>query len=624
MAINVLKANSNPHNLPNAFQEVEWIKSNDNAYINPNINITADIGFKLTANIPSDINGTLIGNYLPGNYFFFVYAYNNGNTTFFPSKNASTVSITVARNVKTTFSFKNGVLDDGTTQTTVSTYATAEIGQPLYLFSGRPNNWFTSYTLYECEFYNGSNVVNKLIPCYRKVDGEIGVYDIITNNFYSNANSVGYFTKGNAVVGYDVQKLKVNILTDNVRLPAEYEEVEYLQSSGTQYIDTGIKPNSNTTYNLSGIFTQLAGTARMGSRNAQQVNECVINSVNGNQLRISYGNQQILTNKTGNVMNVLLDGYNKTAIFTYEDSSTQVVSLNTQTFSTDYNCYIFAYNNGTNNIVMATDMIVYSCKIYDNNVLVRKFIPCYRKSDNVAGMYDMQNNQFYTNAGTGTFSVGNDIPKYKIQPVKMNILKETLPTEYQKVEYIESTGTQYIDTGVNSNIISKVEVVASNSRPDNVSQYNPLFGRYTSDNSSLQLIENYQTQVIGVRFRTNSTLIPEDNDWHTFVCSNEFVQIDENKQILAINNVTDESTMVLFARRKDNSGEGLQQIGYWRCKNCKIFNNDTLIRNFVPCYRKSDNVIGLYDTVNGVFYTNAGTGTFSKGSDVPNYQIIKT
>ena len=36
----------------------------------------------------------------------------------------------------------------------------------------------------------------------------------------------------------------------------------------------------------------------------------------------------------------------------------------------------------------------------------------------------------------------------------------------------------------------------------------------------------------------------------------------------------------------------------------------------IPCYRKSDNVIGLYDMVGGTFYTNNGTGTFTKGDDV--------
>lgn len=38
--------------------------------------------------------------------------------------------------------------------------------------------------------------------------------------------------------------------------------------------------------------------------------------------------------------------------------------------------------------------------------------------------------------------------------------------------------------------------------------------------------------------------------------------------------------------------------------------------NFIPCYRKNDGVIGVFDIENSVFYTNAGTGTFTKGADV--------
>jgi hypothetical protein len=44
--------------------------------------------------------------------------------------------------------------------------------------------------------------------------------------------------------------------------------------------------------------------------------------------------------------------------------------------------------------------------------------------------------------------------------------------------------------------------------------------------------------------------------------------------------------------------------------------NDELICNLVPCYRKSDSVIGMYDLVRGIFLTNAGAGTFTKGADV--------
>ena len=38
--------------------------------------------------------------------------------------------------------------------------------------------------------------------------------------------------------------------------------------------------------------------------------------------------------------------------------------------------------------------------------------------------------------------------------------------------------------------------------------------------------------------------------------------------------------------------------------------------NFIPCYRKTDNEIGMYDTVEETFYTNQGTGKFDVGPNV--------
>ena len=47
---------------------------------------------------------------------------------------------------------------------------------------------------------------------------------------------------------------------------------------------------------------------------------------------------------------------------------------------------------------------VYYCKISNTWwTVLREFVPCYRKSDNVIGMYDLTNNQFYTNAWSWTF-----------------------------------------------------------------------------------------------------------------------------------------------------------------------------------------------------------------------------
>lgn len=44
-----------------------------------------------------------------------------------------------------------------------------------------------------------------------------------------------------------------------------------------------------------------------------------------------------------------------------------------------------------------------------DDVYKYELIPCYRKADNVAGMYDILNDVFYTNRGSGTFVVGSNI-----------------------------------------------------------------------------------------------------------------------------------------------------------------------------------------------------------------------
>ena len=48
----------------------------------------------------------------------------------------------------------------------------------------------------------------------------------------------------------------------------------------------------------------------------------------------------------------------------------------------------------------------------------------------------------------------------------------------------------------------------------------------------------------------------------------------------------------------------------------QIYEADQLVRDFVPCYRKADGAIGLYDCALGTFFANAGSGAFLKGDDV--------
>ena len=75
---------------------------------------------------------------------------------------------------------------------------------------------------------------------------------------------------------------------------------------------------------------------------------------------------------------------------------------------------------------------------------------------------------------------------------------------------------------------------------------------------------------------------------------------------------TNETPVTIFSRKAVAETIDIGLKIYYQ----KIWNNDVLIRNFIPCYRKSDDKPGMYDTVNDTFYTNAGTGEFVVGGDV--------
>lgn len=47
-----------------------------------------------------------------------------------------------------------------------------------------------------------------------------------------------------------------------------------------------------------------------------------------------------------------------------------------------------------------------------------------------------------------------------------------------------------------------------------------------------------------------------------------------------------------------------------------VLRNGVKVADFVPCYRISDSVCGMYDTIAGSFFTNAGSGTITAGADV--------
>ncbi|MBR4507000.1 MAG: hypothetical protein IKP24_00525, partial [Alphaproteobacteria bacterium] len=196
---------------------------------------------------------------------------------------------------------------------------------------------------------------------------------------------------------------------------------------------------------------------------------------------------------------------------------------------------------------------------------------------------------------------------------------------YTQLEYIESTGTQYIDTGIVPNQDSRmtIDVLAPAlgagvfSFGGSFNQaWRPGFGVYggnTTYRASL-VYNNLDTQ-----------LVPE-----TTLRANVRYVFDLNKNVstLQANGSTIASITVDAATFSLTNSIELFRVniasapryGNFRLYSAKIYNNNTLVRNMIPVRRNSDFKYGMYDTVNGVFYGNAAASgdDFTPGPIVEN------
>lgn len=197
------------------------------------------------------------------------------------------------------------------------------------------------------------------------------------------------------------------------------------------------------------------------------------------------------------------------------------------------------------------------------------------------------------------------------------LIYSALPSEFQEVEYIESSGTQYIDTNfvptLNSEIFVKFNYGTA------ISSNQMLFGSKSYSSHYYQCFKGSNDR-FSIAFGCSSS--SDFTNLYSTDYYNLDVELKVNNSGFSINNtlyswsVTPSeigySTLSIFARHY----ETYDLFGSYKLYSFKIYDNNILVRDFVPCYRKADNVAGLYDLVNGVFYTNAGTGTFIVGGNV--------
>lgn len=189
------------------------------------------------------------------------------------------------------------------------------------------------------------------------------------------------------------------------RLPAEYQEVEYLQSSGTQWIDTGFVLSKETLTN-----------------GVRAVSKIALLNTSGNKAMYKNRAPYFFVGSSGKV---LYSGLGTTyyASKTNNDNEPHVLTLDSteKTFLSDGELvtrYTFSeYPEGSGNLYLFNvsggsfylTAKLYYTKIYYQGELALDFVPCYRTKDGKPGMYEIVNGTFFANNGTGEFVYGEEV-----------------------------------------------------------------------------------------------------------------------------------------------------------------------------------------------------------------------
>lgn len=189
-----------------------------------------------------------------------------------------------------------------------------------------------------------------------------------------------------------------------------------------------------------------------------------------------------------------------------------------------------------------------------------------------------------------------------------------LPAEYQQVEYIAiSASGPYIATNYvpvqGDEISCRCRITGTASAT--------LFNAGTGDYQTIALFDRGNGRAYIKMFQSGSA----SNISYSYTGVVDLVLKNPTSSVIVNGSETaistpfqgeldgNETNLWIFRRRTGANGVASKIYSF------VATNNGTEKLNLIPCYRKSDNVIGMYDSVSRTFYTNAGSGTFVKGDD---------
>lgn len=654
--ITVIKVNSGntlvkiPSSLPSTYSPIKYLQFTGTQYIDTGAIVDSNTGFDITFEV---LNGQSGSPY----YNLFGVRGNDSSGGTGETQNFFRIdTIAVDSNSGTEFKYGSTVYNSGIKDTskinikllnkvytkpdgsTITVTGTITTGLSMYIGcinkAGAAYGNLASMKVYRFKIYSGSTLTHDFIPVQRVSDKVLGLYDLKTSVFKTNLAS-GVFTSNlmndpSSLVYFNGDSLKsqgnlsLTITNNNVTLSNEQthfgkNSLKFDGSSSYMYMpfpstytgDITLEgwfyqtSNNNVTYPTPFTLISSAGRGFYMHRSSSQTFVAATPSnswpgLNGGTTTLNTWTH-IAMCLSGTTTYCFLDGKLKGTL-TNTNTSYVGLTLGTLARSASDNhssgCYYKGY--------IAELKITKGCKWTKDFTLP-----------------------------TTPYSVTKDSNPWK-EPVQMFVKTPAiLPNGYTQLEYIKCEGAQYINTGFiptgNTRLILDFQLDRKNEQA--------LFcgGRTAASGSDpISYTAFFGNSAGTIRRDYYGTSKTTTKSWN----AGDRIVFDANKNVTTINgdstllsnftlNTSSTSIMpiVLFTtcyQASSNSSITLSNSNwaYYKVFSCKIYDNGTLVRNFLPA-KNSSGTLGLYDTVNSKFYTNAGANTFTAGFEINPWKQVK-
>ena len=450
--------------------------------------------------------------------------------------------------------------------------------------------------VYSSKIYKNNKLIQDLIPILDK-NGVPCMWDRVTNKLFYN-DGTGSF----AYKEWDMTP------------------VDYLYCDGNAYTNINLYGNSNTKMEMVLDIKQTpsGNTGCMGSRG---------NSANSQLLAVGYG-----------ASGALAADFNNSSYSPYR------ASINPFTTNKKYRVYtskerrsiidgdtgtVLAENNKLCTDTMSTGALllgaeigvalnhvgkIYSAKIWNGNEIIRDMTPV--ASDvNVCGMYDSCLNVIFTSVGSSEF--------------EGHIVDGT--TDYKVVHYLQSSGTEKIDTGLYFNVRENFETVSRVMNFDDNRKV--IIGDYEDPQHCSVSVEFGSGNDYKRKPRAYIQLASSDTENSIYgssqlslnvvhIVGQKWVYNTKVQTLIADSTTTSqtrtktpslsdpENTIKLFLDNRPNTSVLQYPL---RMYNLWVKQADVLVRDYIPVMRTSDSAVGMFDLVNKTLSQNVGSGSFIVG-----------